>query len=136
MELTGKCKEDFEKWLVCEEGRDIFEPYYTDDDDIYGVYEWFLKHHKSMQYGVCVDFFDSVDIRITLDFNGHWFLTIDIYDDNKITGKTHFFTDIKCKTRQEARRQAIISTQHNLDYFPRSEGTRPIVPINTSLAGP
>ena len=67
MKLTGKCKEEFGKWLVCGEGSVNFEKYYSDeygDDD---PYLWFTELPASMQYGVYVDFFDSVGIRISTD---------------------------------------------------------------------
>lgn len=68
MELTGKCKEDFKKWYrnsvelpfgwnfnpsggitVCPELRD------------------FMNLPPSMQYGVYVDFFDSVGIHLEIE---------------------------------------------------------------------
>jgi len=52
MELTGKCKEDFEKWRK-KQNYNVDAPYF---------YE--LKY--SMQYGVYVDFFDSVGIEIEI----------------------------------------------------------------------
>tara|TARA_R110000796_G_scaffold104011_8_gene213552 strand:- start:1087 stop:1377 length:291 start_codon:yes stop_codon:yes gene_type:complete len=47
MKLTGKCKEDFEKWLYGF-GRGIIR--YS--------YKGFRELEPSMQYGVYVDFFD------------------------------------------------------------------------------
>jgi hypothetical protein len=44
MKLTGKCKEDFEKWRK-KQNYDVDAPFFYD-----------LKY--SMQYGVYVDFFD------------------------------------------------------------------------------
>jgi hypothetical protein len=57
MKLTGKCKEDFEKWFT----KDIedFENY-----DQHLLNE-FYKQIYSMQYGVYVDFFDSVNVYVT-----------------------------------------------------------------------
>jgi hypothetical protein len=53
MKLTGKCKEDFEKWLYgC--GRGIIR--YS--------YKGFRELEPSMQYGVYEDFFDSVNLFI------------------------------------------------------------------------
>lgn len=54
MELTGLCEIAFEKW-------------YLPKDNYYDGYNEFLlsefyKLHPSMQYGVYVDFFDSVGI--------------------------------------------------------------------------
>ena len=66
MELTGKCKEDFEKW---------YEPPLPADANgwdkaLYGdkVAEIY-RLPKSMRYGVYVDFFDSVGIYIDLEIH-------------------------------------------------------------------
>lgn len=48
MELTGKCKEEFEKWLF---KNSIWK-------------SWFYTLIPSMKYGVLVDYFDSVGIDI------------------------------------------------------------------------
>ena len=77
MKLTGKCKEEFEEWLQ---------------------YLTWEQYPISMQYGVYVDFFDSVGIRISMNqFNKeYWF---DIYPQAE---------DCEClKTRTEARIAAI-----------------------------
>jgi len=66
MKLTGKCKEDFEKWLLCGDGKINFEKYYSDRDGSNDPYTWFMELPKSMQYGVYEDFFDSVDILIEI----------------------------------------------------------------------
>ena len=51
--LTDKCKEDFKKW------------YHNQDYNNLGQYwYWFYEYPISMQYGVYVDFFDSVGIYI------------------------------------------------------------------------
>jgi len=52
MKLTGKCKDDFFKWL---EETDV------SDTDLF--WQWY-KIPESMQYGVYVDFFDSVGLSI------------------------------------------------------------------------
>jgi hypothetical protein len=51
MELTGKCKEEFRGYLL----NGILDASYT--------YRYFITLPKSMQYGVYVDFFDSVGIN-------------------------------------------------------------------------
>ena len=69
MKLTGKCKEDFEKWY--------------DISDIEGTpesVEWFDFYHSSMQYGVYVDFFDSVGFYIGRDEVENWWLQVDNED--------------------------------------------------------
>jgi len=98
MKLTGKCKEDFEKWLVCGEGRVNFYKYYSDkhgDDD---PYLWFTELPTSMQYGVYVDFFDSVDLSISMNQSNktYWYDIQETLDDCK-----------EVKTRPLARTQAI-----------------------------
>jgi len=54
MNLTGQAKEEFEKWLF---GSLTFD--YCEDYN-----EWFRLTDLSMQYGVLVDWFDSVGIYI------------------------------------------------------------------------
>ena len=54
MELTGKCKKDFEKWFS------------EKSESHYRLVEWFEALDVSMQYGVYVDFFDSVGMMIEL----------------------------------------------------------------------
>jgi hypothetical protein len=56
MKLTGKCKEDFEKWFAIKSREDQYW---------YAAYNKFDLLPDSMQYGVCVDFFDSVGIKTT-----------------------------------------------------------------------
>ena len=64
MKLTGKCKEDFEKW---------FEPPLKENEKdpweiaLYGsMVAEFYSLTESMQYGVYVDFFDIVKINVDL----------------------------------------------------------------------
>jgi len=90
MKLTGKCKKDFEKWY---NNLDI------STELPISVFQMGLP--LSMQYGVYVDFFDSVKIRIHTD---------DLYKQRVYL---YFFTvnDFMSKndynTRQEARIKAI-----------------------------
>lgn len=51
MELTGKCKEDFEKWFP---------------DKTFGAMP-FYQYHESLKWGVYIDFFDSKGYFITQD---------------------------------------------------------------------
>ena len=53
MRLTGKCKVDFEKWRISKK-------------DSYLKHCFFEELMTSMQYGVYVDFFDSIGIMIEL----------------------------------------------------------------------
>jgi hypothetical protein len=57
MKLTGKCKEDFEKWLE-EKYEDIKVS--MSHQLMFSPYHHFHLLPQSMQYGVYVDFFDSV----------------------------------------------------------------------------
>ena len=108
MKLTEKCKEEFSVWLVCGEGIINFEKYYNDRDGSDDPYTWFMELPQSMQYGVYVDFFDSVGVDLRVDkifFDEHeWFCCIInrvfINTDNGLP-INHF------NTRQEARTEAI-----------------------------
>ena len=64
MKLTGKCKEDFEKWYL----KHIIlnsEKLISNTDVNY-----FNLLTESMQYGVYVDFFDSCDIDLDEIYKG------------------------------------------------------------------
>ncbi len=84
MKLTGKCKEEFEKWYL--------KNYPSHDFGNISSYP------PSMQYGVLVDYFDSVWIDIY----------IQSYNKQKIWRAVvgHEYTKGK-NTRQEARIKAI-----------------------------
>lgn len=93
--LTGKCKEDFENWYIDYDQEEENEPTYYCKD--------FYKIPLSMQYGVYVDFFDSVGIIIILGtgWSGYLFnyrLSIHGMEDE---------FDNEIETRQEARIKAI-----------------------------
>ena len=94
MELTGKCKEEFEKWFT----KDIedFENY---DQHLLNK---FYKQIYSMQYGVYVDYFDSVCFFIQIETR--------IFDKEHpcyIYSKT-VYNRVGCfNTRPEARTAAI-----------------------------
>lgn len=74
MILTGKCKEDFKKWL-----NDKRYFIISIEDDFQSI--WF-NCSDSMKYGVYVDFFDSVGIYIELQvhteptMSGHFYKNI------------------------------------------------------------
>ena len=93
MMLTGKCKEDFEKWFLKQWDIKKLEYFY------------FLT--SSMQYGVLVDFFDSVGIRIVIDMD----FENKVYDKFVlyIEYKKHCFCNygMNFKTRPKARNEAI-----------------------------
>jgi hypothetical protein len=108
MELTGKAKEQFEKWYsdtVISQHKD----YYTDMD-------YFTP---SMRYGVYVDFFDSVGITITIDPN--WDYDVFGKGSGMITYQYYVYFEqetAKCeefKTRPEARTAAITKADEILN---------------------
>jgi hypothetical protein len=96
MELTGKCKEDFEKW---------YNNPLVEHVGLRRLPQWFYTLTESMQYGVYVDFFDSVGIfcedRRYTDINMAWVVK---YPNFK--GMQDRFDGLT-KTRQEARSKAI-----------------------------
>lgn len=72
MELTGKCKKDFEKWYA--------DTYYGEQrktiQNLHRVVFDCLPDNK--KYGVYEDFFDSVEIRIEIVFiNKVWKTYVD-----------------------------------------------------------
>jgi len=86
MKLTGQCKKYFRRWLY---GKEDYEDYY---------YSEFIDLPEAMQYGVLVDFFDSVGIIIEVTYD-NLPMEFDCYVNNeKWTG---FFT------RQEARAKVL-----------------------------
>lgn len=63
MKLNGKCKVEFEKWLKSNHNLDsIYDK--EIEHNIVTTYYVFYELPKSAQYGVLVDFFDSVGIFI------------------------------------------------------------------------
>ena len=99
MKITGKCKEDFDKWMLIN-NKDLLklsDPhiYYSEVVDMVQLF----KHlTESMQYGVYVDFFDSVDIKITMNaYDSFWYY---------IVCKSKYIGD-ELNTRAKARTQAI-----------------------------
>ena len=101
MRLTGKCKEDFCYWWVGnpKKIKGVSEAYYNG--------EKFESLPYSMQYGVYLDFFDSVGIRIVIDID----FENEVYDKFAlyIEYKKHSFCSygMNFKTRQEARTEGI-----------------------------
>lgn len=67
--LTGKCKKDFEKWLWAEQGNVTIQCYSGEYCDSVTVVGQFEELPLSMQYGVYVDFFDSVGIECFLIYS-------------------------------------------------------------------
>lgn len=115
--LKGKAKEDFEKWVGrADKGGigdfsncvEMCENYPTDNWNIS-----FTDYPKSMQYGVLVDWFDSVGINISIE--PYWCvckITAEI--DQEVTFDMMVFSDSQCDydysnhaTRPQARQKAI-----------------------------
>lgn len=116
MKLTNKCKKDFEKWYILNHCPIVIDS--LDDEELKQNTEerqkrfldwWFHVLNESMQYGVLVDFFDSVDICVDVFTDSEY---PDIYFDYKITEKKEGSiwgraTIAEYKTRPEARKGAI-----------------------------
>tara|TARA_R110000824_G_scaffold187984_3_gene369284 strand:+ start:1083 stop:1421 length:339 start_codon:yes stop_codon:yes gene_type:complete len=98
MKLTGKCKEEFEKWFT----KDIedFENY-----DQHLLNE-FYKQIYSMQYGVLVDYFDSVKIHLEIQNRVVGWNNKDIEYRPCYTTQEGVDFGIHFKTRPEARTAA------------------------------
>tara|TARA_R110000822_G_scaffold127454_1_gene262956 strand:- start:13498 stop:13899 length:402 start_codon:yes stop_codon:yes gene_type:complete len=102
MELTGKCKEEFEKWI------NFYGKHHV-EDRFNKLLDWGTLT-DSMQYGVYVDYFDSVGIYIQLTpyFDSVkevvlWFFTL----ENKRCVHLNSHLENKANTRPEVRTKAI-----------------------------
>ena len=103
--LKGQAREDFEKWFSS----------YIDKQLAHNREDWnegeellsnFYELPFSMQYGVLVDWFDSVGIIVDViktDFNRLY--NFEVYDENDIGKITNFLDGIE--TRPQARQKAI-----------------------------
>ena len=89
MKLEGKAKEDFEKW-------------YSKLTGDYPNWRELYKLPESMQYGVYVDWFDSVGINIliTVEFDFGYIIVEKRYDEIEEVKRWY-------NTRPEARTKAI-----------------------------
>lgn len=110
MKLTGKCKEDFERWLSnrwMDEG--LIMPFITHPHLLVDVSKIFNDLPDSMKWGVYQDYFDSVGIEVNAErgydlvysvYNDSYEWFVDLYEsDASQVGFT--------KTRPEARTKAI-----------------------------
>jgi hypothetical protein len=106
MELTGKCKENFNIWFT-ERHEGDFE-YLTVGANYHAVHLECLR--PSMQYGVYVDFFDSVWIYMSINpiENDAYERMYQVYED-----ENHI---ISCETRPEARTAAIEKANEIYNY--------------------
>ena len=108
MTPTGKCKKDFEKWYW-----DFTLRHKQIKVDSLPPKNWhkllaneFYQKPFSMQYGVLVDFFDSVKFFITNEWIDEYCITIE--NREYLTEDENYKEiDVSGKTRQEAREQAI-----------------------------
>jgi regulation of enolase protein 1 (concanavalin A-like superfamily) len=102
MKLTGKCKEDFEKWYDMEYLFGLHHILKFTLDDFYSL------PLKALQYGVYVDFFDSVGIMLSIE-NYHNKKSGIYYEVGWTinTREWNVMNDIQFKTRQEAQTKAI-----------------------------
>ena len=97
MKLTNKCKQDFEKWII--------DTNLMPHVPVNAKFALFYAMPLSFEYGVYVDFFDSVGIfcedRRYTDVNMAWVIKYPNLDgiQDRFDGLT--------KTRQEARTKAI-----------------------------
>jgi len=96
MKLTGKAKEDFEKWFKTIKHNNL---HVMNIDDVIG----FGILPDSMQYGVLVDWFDSVGIRIEILAEPYDF-GIQIFKKDK---KHPIYSVGSWETRPQARLKAI-----------------------------
>ena len=97
MILTDKCKQDFEKWFINKYGFD------KENQLMYSLKE-FYNLDFSMQYGVFVDFFDSVGI---------WLVVEEQFGDGKYydwcinTKNNEWYHQTDFKTRGKAREKSL-----------------------------
>ena len=73
MELTGKCKKDFEKWY--------YDNNILGSEDIGCHIKYFYDLHNSMKYGVFVDFFDEVNVPVDDIYEREEFMIYAMYQD-------------------------------------------------------
>ena len=64
MELTGKCEVEFEKWYIITYFKHLTP---LSIQEHCAILECFDDCFESMQYGVYVDFFDSVEMDIVIE---------------------------------------------------------------------
>lgn len=95
MKLTGKSKEVFRDWYtpyIRKQRPDYIK--FTDEQ----ILRKFYRKIDSEKYGVLVDFFDSVGIKIFIFYNSYEICDIDI---------KNYYNDVNMDTRTQAREQAI-----------------------------
>jgi len=111
--MTDIVKKDFEKWYFKNHVKSSKKFKELWPHEYHDIYDWFYGITKPFKWGVMVDYYDSVGIRIgVLTFE-----TIDFLDQRKLTDKSFsffIFSDegYKCdgcniETRHEARKAAL-----------------------------
>ena len=66
LELTGKCKESFEKWYTKDISDDFIVQVSRGELSKENTLTPFYSLTGSMKYGVCVDYFDSVGLELVV----------------------------------------------------------------------
>lgn len=104
--MEGQCKKDFEKWMK-ETYKDVTVGHPHDMVGCQSLSDAFKYIPPSMQWGVIVDFFDSVGIYINIE----WWQSTDLYPSKEcnyfIVAIDHEEVADYLDTRQEARAAAI-----------------------------
>jgi len=112
MQLTGQCKDSFEKWFV----EDHLKLEASKDHYYFITEDHFNSKHPSEKYGVYVDFFDSVDMHISMGnwrphndtCINHWFNISDPREGSLLTDNEAMdLIYAKYLSRPEARTEAI-----------------------------
>ena len=99
MDLAGQCKIDFEKWF---EKHEMHNEHHFSNLGFKHYLMSFYAMHDSFKYGVYVDFFDSVNLHVSINHykDVYWF-------DFTNKSDTIFNESDEYKTRNEAIREAI-----------------------------
>jgi hypothetical protein len=110
MKLTGKCKEGFEEWMLINNKELVkySEERYSEVIDMSQLFKYLTD---SMQYGVLVDFYDSVGVFIQIETR--------IFDKEHpcyIYSETVYNRVGLFKTRHEARIAAIEKANEIYNY--------------------
>jgi hypothetical protein len=102
MKLTGKCKEDFEKWYL-----KTYHPNLNNNTNTFKLYLLvFYSLEPSKQYGVYVDYFDNVNFTILIShgFKNNKTVFMPSYENSS---GHNFDYNTYYETRHEARTSGI-----------------------------
>jgi len=111
--LTGKAKEDFEKWICSKSVKEFALNYLEMTQKKFSnqinlsILNAFNCSPFSMQYGVYVDFFDSVGIKISISDMNEKYIYCVTFPIISEYGITDTFISPNINTRTEARQKAI-----------------------------